>query len=317
MKKKFFKILILFLFISLTCLNIYSQQNTFTVITFYGKVDYRTSATQSWKKFQTGESLKKDYEIKLDKNSYAALMYNDGRTLEVGDEGIFLIKELEQNVKNSKTSVTQKFANFVAQEIITDKSEKKNMKTFAAVVRVKPNHIEAAIPSFTSSLEPVIELAWYNYPLTEKYIMGILSTDNSTIFMDLVGDTTYTLDTESLKLGKDKTYKWYVFDANDPKIVSDTNSVSVVSNANKSLILDTLQLLNDEIGANETPLNSLSLAEFYIRNNLNIEALIQFNRVVLLAPESEEYKKLFVKFLMNNKLYVRASELLEEKINEQ
>ena len=134
--------------------------------------------------------------------------------------------------------------------------------------------------------------------------------------MDLVDDTSYTLDVEKLKLYKEMVYKWYVFDADNPKIISDTNAISVLSNDNRVSILDTLQILNNEIESNETPLNVLSLGAFYERNNLNIEALNQFNKVVLLAPESEEYKKLFANFLLKHKLYVRASELLEEKMIE-
>jgi len=309
LSKIFFNILLVLLLDS----NAHAQQYSFKVLTFSGKVDYRSASTQSWKPIQTSESLKKDYKIRLEKNSYAALMYNDGRTMEIQDEGIFEIKDLEQNIKQSKISVTQKFANFVAQEIITDKSEKKNMKTFAAVVRVKPNHIDAAIPSFTSVLDPSIDFLWYSYPSTEKYIFSILSSENTPIFMDLVEDTSYSLDAEKLKLSREKIYKWFIFDADNPRIVSDTNTISVLSNNNRGFILDTLQMFNNEIESNETPLNVLSLGAFYERNNLNLDALNQFSRVVVLAPESEEYKKLLAKFLIKHKLYLKASELLEEK----
>ena len=257
--------------------------------------------------------MKIDYEVRLDKNSYVALMFNDGRTMEIQDEGIFEINDLEQNMKHSKIFVTQKFANFVAQEIITDKSEKKDMKTFAAVVRVKPNHIDVAIPSFTSVLDPVIDFSWYSYPSTEQYIFSILNSSGTTIFMDLVDDTTYTIDMDKLKLNRGTVFKWYVFDADYPKIVSDTNAVNVISFDNRALILDTLQMLNEEIESNETPLSVLSLCSFFERNNLNVEALNQFSKAILLAPESEEYKNLFAKFLLKHKLYVRASELIAEK----
>ena len=313
MKKIFSKIFILVFLILLISFNGHAQQYSFKVLTFWGKVDYRTSSTQSWKKVQTGESLKIDCEVRLDKNSYVALMFNDGRTMEIQDEGIFEINDLEQNMKHSKISVTQKFANFVAQEIITDKSEKKDMKTFAAVVRVKPNHIDVAIPSFTSVLDPVIDFSWYSYPSTEQYIFSILNSSGTTIFMDLVDDTTYAIDMDKLKLNRGTVFKWYVFDADYPKIVSDTNAVNVISFDNRALILDTLQMLNEEIESNETPLSVLSLCSFFERNNLNVEALNQFNKVILLAPESEEYKKLFIKFLLKHKLYVRASELIAEK----
>ncbi len=313
MKKIFSKIFILVFLILLISFNGHAQQYSFKVLTFWGKVDYRTSSTQSWKKVQTGESLKIDYEVRLDKNSYVALMFNDGRTMEIKDEGIFEINDLEQNMKHSKISVTQKFANFVAQEIIMDKSEKKDMKTFAAVVRVKPNHIDVAIPSFTSVLDPVIDFSWYSYPSTEQYIFSILNSSGTTIFMDLVDDTTYTIDMDKLKLNRGTVFKWYVFDADYPKIVSDTNDVNVISFDNRALILDTLQMLNEEIESNETPLSVLSLCSFFERNNLNVEALNQFSKAILLAPESEEYKNLFAKFLLKHKLYVRASELIAEK----
>ena len=308
-------IIMIFLFFIFTT-ELLSQSYLFKVLTISGKVDYSLSSGQSWKKVQMGESLNRDYKIRLDKNSYTALMYNDGRTMEIQDEGIFEIKDLEQNIINLKRSVSQKFANFVAQEIITDKSEKKDMKTFAAVVRVRPNHIESAIPSSTALLDSIINFSWHSYPSSRKYIIGILGSAKTTIFMDIVDDSIYTLDASKLNLNYETVYKWYVFDADNPQIISDTNSVILKSLGNKSAILDTLELLENEFQSNETPLNRLSLGTFYERNNLNIEALIEFNKAVSLAPESEEYKLFFAKFLLRHKLYLRASELLEDKLNE-
>ena len=293
-----------------------SQSYLFKVLTLSGKVDYSLSSGQPWKKVQTGESLNKDCKIRLDKNSYAALMYTDGRTKEIQEEGVFEIKDLEQNILNSKRSVTQKFANFVAQEIITDKSEKKDMKTFAAVVRVRPNHIESAIPYVTAFMDSIVNFSWHSYPSTGKYIIGILSSANTTIFMDIVNDSVYTLDASKLNLSNETVYKWYVFDADNPQVLSDTNSVILKSLGNKSAIIDTLEILKNEFQSNESPLSQLALGTFYERNNLNIEALREFSKAVSLAPESEEYKLFFAKFLLRHKLYLRASELLEDKLKE-
>ncbi|OGV00397.1 MAG: hypothetical protein A2455_00255 [Ignavibacteria bacterium RIFOXYC2_FULL_35_16] len=316
MEKIFVKVCILFPLCFIIYSDLPAQQYSFKLLTFFGKVDHRASITETWKKVQTGENLEGDSEIRLDKNSYAALLYNDGRTMEMMNEGIFNIKELERNIKNSKMSVTQKFANFIAEEIIIDKSKGKTMKELAAVVRVKPNHIESAIPSFTSFLDPVIDFSWYSYPSAQKYVFGILSSENASIFMELVEDTSYTLDIEKIKLNKETEYKWYVFDADNPQIVSDTNLVLVLSDRNKKLILDTVQLLKEEIKLNETPLNILSLGAFYENKNLNLEALNQYSKALLLAPDSEAYKKMFLKFLLKNKLYFKASKLLDEIIIE-
>ena len=311
--KKTCKDFLLFLLVSLfTSFVTYSQQYAFKVLTFSGNVEYRLPPVQMWTKVKTGEGLKNNFEIRLSDNSYAALLYNDGRTMEMTKEGIFNVGELEQIIKNSKMSVTQKFAKFVADEIIDDKSSGKTMKEFAAVVRVKPFHIETAIPTFTSVLEPTADLSWYSYPSTKIYILSILNPENTTIFMELVEDTSYILDTDNLKLNRQTIYKWYVVDADNPKIASDTNSITVLSEANRKSILDTVQIYKEEAESDQYPLKILSLVAFYERNDLNEEALNQFTKVVELAPESEEYKRLFTKFLLKNKLYVRASEFFKK-----
>jgi hypothetical protein len=313
MMNNIFSRIIVFLSFLLISICSQAQQYTFKVLTYYGNIEYSSSSTQSWKKVKTGESLQKDYIIKLNRESYAALMYKDGRTIEMQNEGIFKIEELEINIKNSKISVVQKYINYVAQEVVLDKSEKKDMKTFAAVVRVKPNHIEAAMPAFTKLMDPIVDLSWYSYPQSEQYVISILNSDNRLIFMDLTNDTSYNLEAAAINLSKETVYKWNVSDASNHKVTSDTISFYLISSENKASIIDTLQMLNDEIGSNETPLNVLSLVSFYEKNNLNIEAFDQFNRVISLAPKSEEYRTLFIKFLIMNKLYTKASELLEQK----
>jgi hypothetical protein len=131
--------------------------------------------------------------------------------------------------------------------------------------------------------------------------------------MDIVEDTVYTLDAEKLKLNKGVIYKWFVTDAENPKIISDTNSIDLMRDADRELILDTLRAMNEEVESNRTPLNYLSLGFFYERNNLNLDALNQFNKVLLTAHLSEEYKLLIAKFFTDHKLYARISDLLGEK----
>ena len=298
----------------LICTNlVFGQQFVFKVLTTSGNVDFRSDNSREWNQIKTGEPLFKNYEIQLGKNSYAALMYNDGRTLELTEKGIFKIGELSKQLFDEKKTVTQKFASYIAKEIITDKSEKKSMRTFAAVVRVKPNHIESAVPSLTRVLESKIDLVWYSYPASTEYLVSIMNEDNSIIFMDVIKDTSFSLDSKTLNLYKEKNYKWFVSDASNSIIVSDTNSISFLSEENKSKILDTLKLLDDEKEGNDSPMKTLSLACFYESNILNIDALHQYKKMISLYSASEEYKKLFAKFLLKYKLFVKASELLAEE----
>jgi hypothetical protein len=284
----------------------------FKVLTASGNVEFRSKNSQVWNKIKTGESLFNNYELQIDKNSYAALMFKDGRTLELSDKGIFKVAELSKQIIDEKKTVTQKFASYIAKEIITDKSEKKSMQTFAAVVRVKPNHIESAIPSHTRVHESKINLVWYSYPASAEYLVSILNEDNSIIFMEIIKDTTFSLDSKSLNLYKEKNYKWFVSDASNPIVVSDTNSISFLSDENKNKILDTLKMIDDEKDGNDSPIKMLTLAYFYELNNLNIDAFHQYKKMISLNLESEEFKKLFARFLIKYKVFVKVSELLAE-----
>jgi hypothetical protein len=296
--------------------NLSGQQFIFKVLTTSGNIEYRPDKNNPWSKVVIGDLLKSNSEIKLLKNSYAALMYNDRRVLELTEDRSYSASDLENLIKTSKRTITQKFTEFVSNEIISDKSEKKDMKTFAAVVRVKPNHIECAFPSFTNLTQSEIDIAWYKYPESENYIINILNDDNTMIFMDVVSDTIYRLDAGKLKLKKQKMYRWFIADAKKSFIVSDTNSVVLLSDENKTQISDTLMLLKDELGGIETPFGLLSISNFYIHNDLNYDALAYFRKAMLMVRNSEEVKKLFAKFLLKQKLYVEASELLEDKMED-
>jgi hypothetical protein len=293
-----------------------AQQSSFKVLTLFGSVEYRAPMTQLWNKVQIGDNIKNDGDLRLAKKSYAALMYNDGRTLELMNDGLFNMKEVEQSFKNSKKSVTQKFVNFVAQELIVDKSKSKTMKEYAAVVRVKPNHIESAIPSFTAVLDSTMDFVWYNNSVSDSYLLNILNNQNTLVFMNLVKDTSYSASNSPISFNKQEVYKWYVSDANNPQIMSDTNSFYVYSIENKNRMLDTLNLLKEEIKLHESPLNFLTVAAFFELNDLNYDAIPYYENAISMAGESEEYKKLYAKFLLKYRLYLKTSELLDNSLTE-
>ncbi|NWF89723.1 MAG: hypothetical protein HXY50_09720 [Ignavibacteriaceae bacterium] len=290
-----------------------AQQNSFKVLTISGKVSYKNSSSSTWKTLRTGEVLKMEDELLLEKNGYLVLMSSHGKTIEVLDEGTSRVREIESRLNNSQTSLGKKFTDFIVQEMMTNKSEKKEMKTFAAVVRVKPNHIESGIPAFTAFSETEILIKWYTYPYSSKYVLSIINSDKAAIFMDITEDTVYSFDSEKLKLNKGKLYYWYVFDADNPEVVSDTNSFSLLTEQEKNAISDSVELLNNELTSNRTPLNQFALGKYYENNNLNNDALDQYKSAILLIPESEELKKVFAKFLIKQKLYTLVSELLKDE----
>lgn len=305
------KILSVLLFIVLTNMNLFAQDDSFTVLSFSGKVSFLNSG-KKFNVIQSGDKIEKSGKIKLEKNSYAALMYKDGRTLEINTAGTYNHKKLiDLLIKNNQT-ISQKFSQFVLAELTKSSGQKKDMKTFAAVVRVRPDYIENAVPSYTKIFENEFKFSWYKSAKTKKYIFNLISPSNSIIYMNVIADTSININLSSMNIVKDVCYRWFVYDADNYSVSSDTNCVIVMPSYQCKSISDSITQLEKSLAQNDSPLNELFIASYLESNDLNFAALDHYNKVNILAPDVEQYKEIIINFLLKNKLYKQASDLLKE-----
>lgn len=305
------KILSVLLFIALAYANLFAQDDYFTVLSFSGKVSFLNSG-KKWNVINAGDRIEKNGKIKLEKNSYTALMYKDGRTVEINTGGTYNHKKLiDLLIKNNQT-ISQKFSKFVLAELTKSSGQKQDMKTFAAVVRVRPDFIETAIPSYTKILEDEFKFSWYNSAKTKKYIFNLISPSNSIIYMDVIEDTSIYVNLSSMNIVRDVCYRWFVYDADNFSVASDTNCVIVMPSSQCKSISDSLTQIEKSLPANGSPLNELFIASYLESNDLNFAALHRYNKVNILAPDVEQYKEIIINFLLKNKLYKQASDLLKE-----
>lgn len=292
-------------------MNLIAQDDSFTVLSFSGKVSFLNSG-KKWNPIQAGDRIEKSGKIKLENNSYTALMYKDGRTLEINTAGTYDNKKLNELLTKNNPSISKRFSQFVLTELTKGSSQKKEMKTFAAVVRVRPGLIETAIPSYTKIVESQFNFSWYKYIGTQKYIFNLISPNGSIIYMNLISDTSITVNLADLNIIKGLCYNWFVYDADSIEISSDTNCVTVMPSFESKSIYDSLTVLEKTLIENDSPLNQLIIAAYLESNDLNLAALEHYNKANLLAPEVEQYKEIIINFLLKNKLYKQASDLLKE-----
>jgi len=305
------KVLAILLFAVLANMNLAAQEDSFTVLSFSGKVSYLNSG-KKFNQIQSGDRIEKSGKIKLEKNSYTALMYKDGRTLEINTAGTYNYKKLIDLLMKSNKTISQKFSQFVLAELTKNSGQNKDMKTFAAVVRVRPDFIEAAVPSYTKIFENEFKFSWYKSDGTKKYIFNLISPNGSIIYMNLVTDTSITVNLADLNIIRGLCYNWFVYDADRYKVSSDTNCVSVMPLFESKSISDSLTELEKTLTENDSPLNQLIIAAYLESNDLNLAALAHYNKANILAPEVTQYKEIIINFLLKNKLYKQASDLLKE-----
>lgn len=305
------KILSVLLFILLANMNLFAQDDSFTVLSFSGKVSFLNSG-KKFNQIQTGDRIEKNGKIKLEKNSYTALMHKDGRTLEINTSGTYNHTNLIELLTKNNQTISQNFSKFVLAELTKSSGQKKDMKTFAAVVRVRPNFIETAVPSYTKIFENEFKFSWYKSAETKKYIFNLISPSNAVIYMKLIADTSININLSSMDIVKDACYRWFVYDADNYSVSSDTNCIIVMPSYQCKSISDSITQLEKALTAKDSPLNELFIASYLESNDLNSAALEHYNNAIMFAPDVEQYKEIIINFLLKNKLYKPASDLLKE-----
>lgn len=306
--KKIFSVL---LFIALAYTTLFAQDDPLTVLSFSGKISYLNSG-KKWNVIKAGDRIEKSGKIKLEKNSYTALMSKDGRTVEINMTGTYTYKNILDLLVKNNQPISQKFSQFVIAELTKSSGQKKDMKTFAAVVRVRPDFIETAVPSYTKIIGDEFKFSWYKSDQTKKYIFNLISPSNSIIYMNVIEDTSIYINLSSMNIVKDVCYNWFVYDADNYSVSSDTNCVIIMPSYQSKSISDSITQFEKSLGSNGSPLNELFIASYLESNDLNFAAMDHYNKVNFLAPDVEQYKEIIINFLLKNKLYKLASYLLKE-----
>lgn len=133
--------LLMLIFGGIFCVPCLQSQELFKVLALKGYVEART-AQDGWIKISTGYKLLSGEIIRLSENSYAALSYKNGGTIELKRGGEFEANALAKEASSrSSSGVTKKLANYIAAEAgktkasSADDDHKSNMAVTGSVER--------------------------------------------------------------------------------------------------------------------------------------------------------------------------------------
>lgn len=298
------KKLICLLFISLNAyVNLFAQENSFTVLAVQGKIFLQKSRDTSRVELITGSKINPGETITAGSNSYAGLLFSNGSAAEIKKEGVYNFEQLKKSIKTGLKSSNRKFAEYMVGQLTKNVKDSYDMKLTGAVVRKRAEFIEIGIPYLNAVIDSNLVFKWYPYSKSSVYIFKIINSHDVTLFMKSTADTSLNCDINSLHLNRDENYKWVVFDYKNPAISSDSNYIILPPPSDVKALKDSVEQMNSVFTDDSSAVTRIIYASFYRNNNLNIEALNSYKKAVELAPDVDIYKKMYADFLIRMKLH--------------
>lgn len=296
----------------LFCGSALSQKGDFSVLAVKGMVQYQTSS--GWNKVLTGDNLSATSKIKVGANSYLGLVYKNGNTFEIKNAGEFSLTDIANKLKSDKGSLSQKLADYVMNEISSSKellaseNYRNNMQTLGSVERAveldlvsKRKRIQLRSPFKTDVLSDKVNLFWAKTDGVNKYKIVVTDLFNS-VYSTETSDTSIVLNVKDAKLDKDVYYFWTVSALNETDMKSEESCVRFLSDSEVKEVNSNLQELLADIDENSA-LGRIIKATFFEKHNLIFEARQQYINAIDIAPEVDEYKFLYMRFLKRSKMF--------------
>jgi len=290
-----------------------AQENVFTVIALKGKVSVKSGNAGEWKTLNVGDKLNPGDKIKLASKEYLGIAHAKGKTMELKTEGTFDVNELSAKIKKESGTLTKNFTKYLVSEMVVSGNKSKNMTMLGAVVRSLANNIKLTVPLKNNLLNPVLNASWTSLGEGKKYVFRLINPSGKTVYMEILNDTSFTLDMNSFNIQKDIPYKWFILGADNTTIVSDTASFNYLSEIKYKPIEDSLDQLKADFEDEEALLNQMIIASFYEQNKLYDEAAKVYEKIIQQAPDIDMFRQRYIDFLINCGMTAKAKQLLAQR----
>lgn len=253
-----------------------------------------------------GISLMKNDEIITSNGAYIGLMHRTGRTIELRSVGVTKIKDLETKLANSKNSIASKYAQFVMSKINSNDTDvnngyRRNMKATGAVERSSSTAISAMLPTSVNILNPQAVIRWNSIAKDATYVIRIKNIFDEELLLEETNVPYIKLNLDDENLSSEELVIVNIKVKEDPNLFSPDYGIERLSEDQSEEIKTSLSQLKSEISS-EGPLGKLILASYYEENDLILDAITQYEKIIEEAPEVEDFKVLYGEFLIRNGL---------------
>lgn len=290
-----------------------------------------------WTSIKAGESLTTKDQVKIGSKGYVVLSHKaTNKSIELNKAGTYDLKKIAGDMSKGKKGVSSQLAKYFIDEISssddyfkkenykegmegnlgavdrmgssTNANDKvsgmtgmkdKDSKTLSAVAGTvfgtDTKMIYTKLPRNGYAFESENEFVWYKFQNAKNYTVKIVDKSNKALIIMDTKDTSVVINFDEYKLAKGITYYWYV-EADGEKSLEEP--LHYMTDIQSQEIKNTIEEFKSECENEDSPMVNLAIAGYLADKSINSTAYKYFKKVMDSAPESEEYRKVFAKFLI-------------------
>lgn len=283
-------------FVFLASFNGYSQDYAFKILAVKGTTQVKSGT--SWQPIKTGLSLQPKDELKIEANSYVALVHKSGSPLQLKEQGTYKVADLASKV-GPGNSVVSKYTDFILSSNTAD-ARKNRMAATGSVTR--GGEIKIFLPKGKSAvfLNPGVLISWDDSK-PGPYVLVVKDLVDTELARYDVEGNSYVLNTQEAIFADVAIISVEVQQKSNPSVNSGPFAIKKLPTADEKRISGLLKEMGNT-ATSEDLLDKFIMAGFYEKNMLIIDANKNYLEVIKLAPDVPEFKEAYKDFLFRNKL---------------
>jgi len=284
----------------------FAQTEMFKVLASKG-TNKATSNNTDWKPIKVGDKLLQQEKITLDENSYLALAYSNGKTIELKQKGTYEVAKLADELKAQNSSVSKKYVDFVVGEMTNQNEDiaKNRHKYMAVTGSVERGGYAITLKSPTESfvLSAPIRVQWKESKGVKTYVVVVCNLFEEVLLQQETSDSSAVLDLSKIKPSEQKNLLWWVYAKGNTNVTSNKITLKFYPESKSAELNKEVAELKKDL-TQQSALNKIVLASFYEQNKLTLNAMENYQEAIVMEPEVEDYKALYGKFLQANNIAV-------------
>ena len=280
------------------------QGYTFRVLANKGQNKVKKAGSTAAVPLKTGATLNAEDQLIASQGAYIGLMHKTGKTLEVRTAGTKKVSELEKQVNTKTTSVTSRYAQFLANKM--NEKEKPGYRsrlnaTGAAKRALGGDEvIQVLIPSPEDSLESIAigDNAIVSWDTPEgmevnTFIVTIKNIFDEEIMKEEVNGNSINLDFNSERMQNEEGLYIIEVAAKENMEVTSGDGLAIrkLSAEEAAQYEDGLASLKSEV-PEDSPLSQVIYASYYEENGLIVDALTAIENAIKMNPDVDDFKVL-------------------------
>lgn len=300
--KKMSEVVLFFLVIF--AFNLYSQGNTFIVISVKGNVEYQKAGTNKWQPVKVNQKLSITDKIKINEGGYINLAHSSGKPIQLSEAKEYSLTQVESDLLSKKSNLTSRLAKSVIEELNKSESmlannqyKAKSTITGATYRGLGENSIIPFIPKKIHFINNQIQFSWFPYNNIRNYKIYITDINDQVIHSANVNDTTIVLDASKINLKTDTYYLFYVTLVDNDKVKSPSISFKIFPEKKVKQINDNIAEIINDLGIENTPFQHIVVAKYFAQNLLFFNALQSYQNAIKLAPDKKEYQIMYENYI--------------------